>query len=253
MQPPAEDDDGFGEFRKAVAGLKDPERQAALKQMEDSILENLRTNVLADLYAADSGGEEMAPAPAVTPAPAPVTPPAAAAPPAAAPSMSRSLIDDAEPDVFADVASPTKFQEKPMGPGAMGAAEAKRKYDAEMASSEKYPDVQDEEAEVERLRKSRGDSEPEQYENYGVSDKWLEWRYQDASPQQLQKTFQREKAALDRMVEAGEDGGDGYYQTKQLVEFLQNKMNNTRTPAPGYRSGAFGRPPGGATRMMIDQ
>ena len=49
-RPPMEDDDGFGDFRAKVKGLPRKQRMAALKEMEDAVLENLRSNTLRDLY-----------------------------------------------------------------------------------------------------------------------------------------------------------------------------------------------------------
>lgn len=54
-----QDDDGFGDFRAKVKGLPREQRMAELKKMEDAVLENLRSNMLADLYAED----QPAPAP----------------------------------------------------------------------------------------------------------------------------------------------------------------------------------------------
>lgn len=48
--PPMQDDDGFGDFRAKVRGLPPEQRKAALTEMEQAIITNLRTNMLADLY-----------------------------------------------------------------------------------------------------------------------------------------------------------------------------------------------------------
>lgn len=145
-----------------------------------------------------------------------------------------AIIDDEEPMAFGDVASPTKFQEPQGGdPG------------------EKYPWVKEEEAKVESIRQRRGDREPPEMENYGINPSWLEWRYEDATPEEIQKDYAREKAVLDAEEPSATDA---YLMTKQMVEFLEGRMKRPRTAAPKAQ-GMFGRPPGGITanRMMIDE
>lgn len=282
--PPVVEDDGFGEFRNEVRGLPPQERQARLKAMEDAVLENLRKNVLGDLY------EEQAP-PVTAPAPAPAgeddvdydTPeyrqyeqdsnaeidadtgmspqerrgakdevymgykPAA---------PNRSIIDDEEePEVFADVASPTKFQgmqsvdaskpgfnyggadpeqqarwrqmsDQPPGPGEMGAMDATEEDPDQPPYTEPLPPGT-----------MKGKPYPTE-EEFGGGDAFYSNLYR----------WEKDNGAFNL-----EFGSPEY---KQFVDDYTAKLGGggpARPPAPNARSGMFGRPPGPATRMMLDQ
>jgi hypothetical protein len=365
--PMQEEDDGFGDFRAKVKGLPREQRMAELKKMEDAVLENLRSNMLADLYAED----QPAPGP-----PQPGTQPAPRQPPQGSgrvppdvsmgvkPSYSDgtplqdwqlqemeenglsveeyerqppytspmkkgsmtgkpypseeewgggddfysnlhrweedngvprgmkykspeyhkfvqdyqaknkfggtpdlrpsdtgggkgypsgAIIDDEEPLAFGDVATPTKMpQQPPRGHGQVPPDVSVGARQRTGSDSEKYPWILEEEAKLDAIRQRRGDSEPPEMQNYATNPAWLEWRYADATPEEIQAEYD----VLKPQVDAEEpNSSDGYLGAKQLVEFLAGKLKGRAQPPAPRAQGMFGRPPGGigANRMMLEQ
>lgn len=215
---PAGEEDPFAMFRKQIAGLDGPGKKQALQAFEDSMFKIMQDN-LSDVYAEVDGGDQQQPgAPPMT---------TEAKPPPAPAETSAPVIED----------------EYPMDPPDMDIPES-----GNTSSTEKYPWIKEEEAAVDRIRKTRGGEEPEQYENYALNDKWLDWRYKEATPQELQSALDREKPVLDQMIDDGETGGDAFYETEQLVKFLQNKLFGDEGP-PGGGDGN-GRPTGTGGRAM---
>lgn len=301
---PQDEDDGFNDFRAQVKGLPPEQRRMKLKEMEDAVLENLRSNMLADLYAED----QPTPAPKA-PAPRASTqdpnsgsymygsgtaeddatwrqrakeaeatqmggkPPVVGSAPPAKP-MSGSIIDEPEPEAFADVATPTKYQEKPMSPGAMGARDAATARAAE--EKDLLPWAKREEMIAERARK-RGEPEPPQEEGYGPNPDWLMWAYKDAAPQEVESALNDSAWWMDE-IDNGITDAFGASRTQYLTlqalkqgitpptmdemwsdnwksdPEMKSFFNRARPPAPNARSGMFARPPGiSANRKMIDE